>query len=153
MELTSTYFMMSYSLLFPCFDFTLKSILVILACFTLAKQTKMTWLAEWCGLFRYWIYVFFGTEVLRCSDKIFCLVEEFHVEQKPLGHSHSMGLTPHITTPLWPASLLTSRSAFSHQHNNTLLMALESFLIWPLPLIGKPYPIIPKMFSYLSFWK
>lgn len=69
----------------------------------------------------------------RARMKYFVWLRRLMREQEPPGPSHSMGGAPHVTTPLWPSSLLTSRSAFSHRHNNALLMPSEAFLIRPLP--------------------
>lgn len=65
--------------------------------------------------------------------KNFVWLRRVMCEQKPPGSSDSFGPAPHVTTLLWPSSLLTSRSVFSHQHNDPLLMASQPLLIQLLP--------------------
>lgn len=99
------------------------------------RAARVIWLVE---MSPYWIYVcVLERESRRARMKYFVWLRRFMHEQNPPGPLHSIGPAPHVMTPLWPSSLLTSLSAFSHQRNDAASMASETVLIRPLP----PYSI------------
>lgn len=63
----------------------------------------------------------FGTGVWRCSDEIFCLVEEVHAWIEASGVL-SLTISPDVMTPHFPTNIMT------------VLMVSEAILIQPLPL-------------------
>lgn len=99
---------------------------------------------DWYDLFRSphigYMYVFWNR---GAQMKYFVWLRRFMHEQKPPGSSHSIRPAPDVTTTPWPSSLLTSHSAFSHRHNDALLMVSEPTLIQLLP----PYLIETKPLS------
>lgn len=76
-----------------------------------------------------YMYVFLEQQSGGAGMKYFVCLRSFMREHKPQGASHSTSPppAPHVATPPWPSSLLTSRPAFSHRHNKAPPMPLEAF--------------------------